>query len=440
MITRLHIDSLLIQKLIAQWSIREIPEMSTRHRSRTCKNCGDLPIQQFTPELRSECRACYNSKRRQQNILGSQQLKQGTWIESSELSSLYAQIETLQAQITTLAVDRSVVDQKLQAEISAKEQCLTHNQQLKDQILALQAQISAPTLDRPVIDQLEHQLSETTQRLTRLETLLRDTQTQTTQLLGLISAPSEQLLSGEEISTQLSTLSHLIPDRSVVDQVKTVMTEQFGAFQRQLTSQSLEIGRLQQLIQVQEAPLPDRSEVDHLEQKIQDRLQARDLQLAELLSQLKLQSDQISSLIIDRSGAPTPRNGEVPVAREVPEVDQRAPNSTFLTPPRQSPPAEDPMSAEPSAVTVHPELTPWDDSRLTTTTSSPRPRPTPEEIPVDDSRLITTTSSTTLGPIITEKMHQLHEHGLPLSTPPRLFATVSAKKFPVINQPFSVKK
>lgn len=392
--------------------------MSTRH----CQNCGDLPIDQFTPELRAECRACYNSKRRQKNTLGSEKLKQGTWIETSQLSGLYLQIETLQAQISTLTTDRSVV----RAEIQAKEQGLTRNIQLKDEILALRAQISTLTSDRPVIAQLEHQLSETTQRLTSLETLSRDTQTQISDLQGLIIQQSKELLNGEELSIQLSTLSHLIPDRSLIDQLKTQMAEQFTAFQihREVTLQSSEIYRLEELLKAKEAQLSERSVIDQLEHKIEDQLLAQETQLAELLSQLKLQRDQISSLILDR-----------------PVVDQGPVDPRYLTPPRRASLPEAPISAEPSALTVHPEPTsgiPWDDSRLTT--SSAWPLGTPKEVPVDDSRLLTTTSSTTRGPIITEKMHQLHEHGLPLSTPPRVFATVSAKKFPVINQPFSVKK
>lgn len=418
--------------------------MSTRHRSRNCKNCGDLPIQLFTPELRSECRACYNSKRRQQNSLGSQQLKHGTWIETSQLFDLYGQIEALQSQISTLTTDRSVVDQELRAEIQAKEQGLIHNQQLGEEIQSLRAQILALTTERPLIDQLDDQISETTQRLITLETLLRDTHTRITDLQGLISHQSKEIPTREEISIQLSTLSHLIPDRSLIDQLKTQMAEQFTAFQihREVTLQSSEIYRLEELLKAKEAQLSERSVIDQLEHKIEDQLLAQETQLAELLSQLKLQRDQISSLILDR-----------------PVVDQGPVDPRYLTPPRRASLPEAPISAEPSAVTVHPSpLIPSPSSvtvqiserRVSSSTmlGPPRYAGSPQGQFHKNEMTVVRGANTPymgshqgpLGPVIAQKMHQLQEHGLPLSTPPRVLPTPSAKKFPVIKQPVSIKK
>lgn len=394
-------------------------EMSTR----ICKNCGELPLDRFTPELRTECRACYNSKRRQKNTLGSEQLKHGTWIETSRLENLYAQIQTLQAQVESLITDRSLVDQQLQVETSAKEQSLTHNIHLQDQILALRAQISTLTSlpilgDRPpleadpalmpAITQLKHQVTESTHQLTRLETLTRETQTQMSNLQRLITYQPKEILAGEKISKQLATLTQLLADRPLIDQIQTLMAEQLGPFQSTLIVQSAEITRLQQLIQVTQPPLLDRSLVDQLVLQIENRLQPRDLQFVKALSQSKLQTDQILPSIPDRS-----------------VVDQKAPNSTPRTPPPPASLGEDPLSADPSTVTVHPDpMTPLPSPPISRSLYTYGPK-------------VAHTIDQLQGPQPLEPLprgaREAQAHGLPLSIPP---TTGSAKKsFPDIKPP-----
>ena len=212
--------------------------MATRH----CTQCGDLPIDQFTTEIRSDCRACYNAKRRLKNTFGSEKLKQGTWIGSTELSNLHAQIEALQARVSVLTAERSVVDQQLQIEIASKEQYLKRNMELESEVQSLKVQLGTSERDsssnQPVLDY--------THRLSILEFLSRETQSQMSKILDLMIKQSKDSTNADHpprgvIPAQVGTISEPSLERPVSDQLKPRISEQIGPIKSVLSAQSVGI-------------------------------------------------------------------------------------------------------------------------------------------------------------------------------------------------------
>lgn len=328
---------------------------------------------------------------------------------SSDSGSLRSKMENLSLETTKVQLTNLILEIKHDSETRRHsfDDTLNRFAEAKDQLTEANGQL---TEAKGQLTEAKNQLTEAKDQLTEAKDQLAEVKGQLTSLLT-------------EIRTDLDRRSSIPPANEVQIAIRAqeLLATEESQHRQQLTLTCLALEEEKQGLLSQ---LRD-----------QELLEARCAMLEAESS--RLQSDHtalITSLATRRSSflestrPPSIPTSLTPNSQSNP-LDS-SPDSTFRTPPRQSSPADDPMSAEASALTVHPE---------------------PTSGPLSDQ---THRSSHAWGPVIAQKMDQLQgpqpleplprgareaqAQGLPLSRPA---GAPSAKKPPPnVKPPASGKK